>query len=168
MKTSIGLASLALITGGLGLQTYLGSENTSRSSCVQTVWLLMSGSSLTMPTSSSESTHTSVMIIPNVAWDDWNQATPTCAQPTTATLELTFSCNGVTLPAEVIIMPTPTVPGMQPLPDGGQILEFQIPAGTITEQMLYHNYAINGEYLVTFDDGSTSSSLYATTGLIIH
>lgn len=168
MKKSFYLTMAAIVVGGLGLQTFQSCSSPPQTSCTQSIWLLMSGSSVAIPASSKASTHVSVLIVPNVDWDDWNQKNPICAQPTGASLNLTYSCTGVTLPPEVIAMPTPTTPGMQPLPDGGQVFELQIPAGTITQAKLYHNYFITGEYSVEFDDGSTLSSTYVTSGLIFN
>lgn len=83
----------------------------------------------------------------------WNTSL-LCAQPVSATLDLTLMCapSGAVIGPQFFAVATPTVPGAQPVAGP---LPFVIPAGTFPPGSPPQICLVSGTYSVTFSDGVT-------------
>lgn len=149
-----------LFVGVVGLVTAIifACGGTVRPNCFQTAWLAkFVPTTIVLPTSPAAIT-VPVGLLPFALWN----TNPACAQPTGASIDLTFTCTPVGGGAPIVVGPMtfpagiPTTPGPQPVAGGA--VSFVIPAGTLTPGIPYA-CAITGMYTVSFGGGLGAPSV---------
>ena len=128
-------------------------QGTAKPNCFQTAWIAKFPPAVVVLPPGGGPIAVPIGILPFVTWN----TNPLCAQPSAASIGLTFTCTPVGGGAPIVIGPmaftaaTPTVPGAQPVPPAGAVT-FMIPAGTLAPGVPYV-CAVAGTYSVTFAGG---------------
>lgn len=152
---------LLLVAGAhfVGRGVAFACRGTPTPTCTRTIWLgKFAPRTVVMPRRGP--IRVPVGLLPFVVWS----TTPPCAQPASASLQLTLTCTPVGGGLPVVFgpqnfpVPTPTTPGAQPLPGP---VTFTIPAGSLP-RTIPHVCTVAGTYTVTFGPGSGSGALSGT------
>jgi hypothetical protein len=152
MQTIAAITAAAVALGGIGASKLSACGGSTRPNCFQTVLLAKFTPAVVLFPAPGAAVTVPVGVVPFVTW---NNVTAACAQPSGASISLTFTCTPVGGGAPIVVGPTvfpqatPVTPGVQ-LP--GAPLMFAIPAGTLPGAGPYL-CTIAGSYSVTFGAG---------------
>lgn len=153
-KTKLAVISGIVALGLSGAAVVVWAcQGTAKPNCFQTAWIAKFPPAVVVLPPGGGPIAVPIGILPFVTWN----TNPLCAQPSAASIGLTFTCTPVGGGAPIVIGPmaftaaTPTVPGAQPVPPAGAVT-FMIPAGTLAAGVPYV-CVVAGTYSVTFAGG---------------
>jgi hypothetical protein len=147
----------SLVIGGAGVVVW-ACQGTPRPNCFQSAWLAKFPPAVVVLPPGGGPIAVPIGVLPFAVWN----TNPLCAQPSGASIDLTFTCAPAGGGAPVVIGPmtfpaaTPATPGAQPIATGP--LTFTIPAGTLTPGTPYA-CAVTGMYTVSFAGGMGAGSI---------
>lgn len=156
-RIAIVTTCAAAVVGGTAT-IILACQGSPKPNCFQTAWIAKFPPAVVVLPPGGGPIAVPIGILPFATWN----TNPLCAQPSSASIGLTFTCTpvggGVPIAIPTMVFPAaiPGPPGPQPVPGGAVV--FVIPAGTLTPGVPYV-CAVAGTYTVTFAGGIGAGSI---------